>query len=75
MSRFDARAGCLRSELLSASFAPDGPDSEGLGAGNTGSGYSVPSLARPSVGLSEDVRSLDSSVEIPVCAMSRSSLS
>jgi hypothetical protein len=40
ISRFDARAGCLRSELLSAGFAPDGPDSGRVDAGNTGSGQS-----------------------------------
>lgn len=28
MSRFDARAGCFRSELLSAGFISEGPDSE-----------------------------------------------
>lgn len=39
MSRFDARAGCLRSELLSARFGSVGPDSEQLGAGNTASGH------------------------------------
>jgi len=37
MSRFDARAGCFRSELLSASFVSEGPDSECDGTGNAGS--------------------------------------
>jgi hypothetical protein len=39
MSRFDARAGCFLSELLSASFVPEGPDSERVAVGNTGSSH------------------------------------
>ncbi len=58
MSRFDARAGCLRSELLSVGFPPDGPDSELVSAGTAVPKHPPepdPSLERPWACFSEDI--------------------